>query len=418
VDAPADLPLPVLAAAALHEARHDTGDGPQQHLLELHRRPTEDVLERAMRWSASDDPDERALGVDVLRELGPADEDGRRPFSDRVVPHLVELLRVETDAVVERGLLQALAFNGAREAIGELLGRVDHPDSGIRTTVAFQLPSLIDPDRPGAEVLDALDHLTHDPVPDVRYYALYALVEESGFRVDPVRGLDAARRLVDDADLGVRALAAAHSGERIGTPLGPLALSLTCGGVPLGMPSAASVLASGARTARWDDLGGLTVDALVVPYTWESELLGHPRCTCWGIEWRLHARADTGPVQVTAQLSGYDEGVPGGGWHVATTEFEDDGHVLAIGGPQCDAVEDELDAGMHAASWRDQFDGSTQYGARSTSRGLTWLLPGLRAGESAATHVAVGWTAAGPEKAVDSAAWAVETTRAALRQLV
>lgn len=416
MDPLSELSLGTLVAAALEEARDDTADAPLPYLLELHRRPTEDVLDLALRALGSDDPDEYALGVSILRELGPADEAGRRPFSDRVVPHLLVQLDAASDPATERSLLQALVFNGASEALGRFLDRVDHPDDGVRTTVAFHLPGLTTPDRPTTEVLDALEHLARDADPDARYYALYALVAENGFDIDPERGLGAARRLVDDPDDGVRDLARAHSAERIATPLGPLAVALTCGGVPLAVPSATSVLPSGARTARWDDVGGLVVDALVVPYSYSGDLLEHPRCTCWGIEWRLHARADTGPVLLAAQLPDTAEGVPGGGWHVVTTEFEDADHALAVGGPGYDAFEDEIDAGLQPSSWRGSFGWQKPGGAQSEPRGLTCALPGLLAGESAATHIAVAWTRLGPEKAVDATGWAVDVTRAGLRQ--
>lgn len=210
VDNPADLPLAAVVAAALEEVRHDTGDVPLPRLLELHGRPTTDVLDLALRWSTSDDADERALGVGVLRELGPADETGRRPFSDTVVPHLLSLLRHTNEPAEERALLQALAFNGAREALPQFLDRVEHADDGVRTTVAFQLPALTDPDHPSTEVLDALERLARDPDADVRYYALYALTEQEGFGVEPARALRAARRLVEDPDDLVRDLARAH----------------------------------------------------------------------------------------------------------------------------------------------------------------------------------------------------------------
>ncbi|MFS0699050.1 HEAT repeat domain-containing protein [Cellulomonas sp. 179-A 4D5 NHS] len=418
MDSLSDLPLATLVAAALEEARHGTSDAPPLHLLELHRRATDDVLDLALRSTASTDPDERDLGISILRELGPADAARRRPFSDRVVPRLLALLHATSDPATERSLLQALAFNGARESLEEFLRRVDHPDDGVRVTVAFQLPGLTDPDRPSAAVLDALEHLTHDADADVRFYALYALVAEDGFGVDPARALRAARHLVDDPDGVVRDLARAHSAERIATPLGPLALRLTCGGVPLGVPSASSVLPSGARTARWDDVGGLTIDVLVVPYSYDSVLLEHPRCTCWGIEWRLHARIDTGTIRVHAQLSDGMEGVRGGGWHLAATLFADPDHALAVGGPAHDAFDDELVAGLQAPSWRGSFSGQTppSYGAEANLRGLGWLLPGLRAGESAATHVAVAWTRLGPEKADDATECAVDITRASLRR--
>lgn len=412
----ADLPLESLLSAALDERRRSAGDAPRPLLVELHRRATDEVLARAFEWSTSDDADERGLAVEVLRELGPADPTGRRPFSDRTIPRLLAMICKARDADAERSILQALAFNGATEAVEEFLDRVDHTDVGVRTTIAFQLPSVLVPDAPEPRAVDALLRLTSDVDADVRFYALYALLVE-GVAVEPTLALGAARRLVDDPDPQVRVLARAHSAERLLTPLGPLAISLAVGARSLGVPNSESVLPSGGRTARWDDIGGLTVEALVIPYGYESSELRHPRCTCWAVVWRLHARTDTAAITVAAHLPDVTEGSPGGGQHLVTTEFEDDGHRLAVGGPHQDAFDDEVRDGWHAPSWRHQFSHDSPYSdvARSTPHGLAWRFPPLLAGESAATHVAVAWTGAGHPGADEAVVWAVDVSRQQLR---
>lgn len=411
-----DMPLESLLSAALDERRRDAGDAPRPVLVELHRRATDDVLARALGWSTSDDADERGLAVEVLRELGPADRTGRRPFSDRTIPRLLVMLRAAGDAGAERSILQALAFNGATEALDEFIVRVDHSDVGVRTTIAFQLPSVLVPDAPEPRAVDALLRLTSDVDADVRFYALHALLVE-GIAVDPALALDAARRRVDDPDSQVRALAGAHSAERVLTPVGPLAISLAAGASSLGVPDSVSVLRSGGRTARWDDVDGLTVEALVVPYTHEDAVLGHPRCSCWAVVWRLHAQADTAAITVSAHLPDLTVCSPGGGQHLVTAEFEDEAHHLAIGGPHQDAFDDEVRDGLHAPSWRYLFahDGPYADVARSTPQGLSWRLPPLLAGESASTHVAIAWTGAGHAGADEAVVWAVDVSRQQLR---
>jgi len=162
VSTPSDLPLDALVVVALDEVRDDA-DKPWLHVVERQGRATDEVLDLALAWSVDDDPDLRDLGILVLRELGPADDAGRRPFSDRVVPHLLALLDGEDDAAT-------------------------------------------------AEVVDALERLTQDADGEVRHFALYALAAEDGFVVDPERALRVARSLAEDPDPQVREMARAHRG--------------------------------------------------------------------------------------------------------------------------------------------------------------------------------------------------------------
>lgn len=204
------LSVEALANAARQEVLGDAY-APMPHLVTLHERGDEEVLCAGLDRLDSDDRDERALGVWILRELGPIGADGRRPFGDQVVPRLLALLAQEAEPRMERLLLQALAFNGAREALPAFLARVAHPDDGVRETVAFQLPYVVGPAGAGEEVADAVLALAADADPDIRYYALHAVVEE-GLDIGIERHEQLLSPLRDDPDEQVRYLARAGGG--------------------------------------------------------------------------------------------------------------------------------------------------------------------------------------------------------------
>lgn len=174
---PAHLTVAALLVGALRELC-DPEDVPMPHLVELHGRPEEGVFRAAASRLVSPVSSERALGAWILRELGPPGCDGRRPFSDRAIPLLMEALRRENDPWVERSLLRALAFNRAAEALPEFLARVSHADAGVRETVAFHLPSVLGPGPVGHDAAEAFVTLAADPEPDVRYYAVDAVAED------------------------------------------------------------------------------------------------------------------------------------------------------------------------------------------------------------------------------------------------
>jgi hypothetical protein len=101
-----------LIALALADVRSDDADAPLGHLVELHNRPNDETVATALRLTRSADPDERALGILILRELGPYDPDGRRPYSDVAIPHLLDILPEAPTVAQECHVLRALAFNG------------------------------------------------------------------------------------------------------------------------------------------------------------------------------------------------------------------------------------------------------------------------------------------------------------------
>jgi hypothetical protein len=77
-----------LFAAARTEVAEDDPDDPVPHLVALPERPTQEVSDVAVHLLPGDDPARRELGARVLRDLGPYDDAGRRPFTAEAVPRL------------------------------------------------------------------------------------------------------------------------------------------------------------------------------------------------------------------------------------------------------------------------------------------------------------------------------------------
>ncbi len=206
---PARMSDTELFAAAAREVPEGDYLDPVPHLVALHERPTREVYDTAIRLLRDDAPHARELGARVLRELGPRDEAGLRPFGAEAIPLLVERLDQEQDPRVLRWVISALGYNGAREALDAVLRFTGHPDAWVRFHVAAALPSLADPEliEPGA--LEALRTLCRDEEADTRYHALYAMVEEiSG--ADPERVARSLADLLDDPDEQIRELARTH----------------------------------------------------------------------------------------------------------------------------------------------------------------------------------------------------------------
>lgn len=198
-----------LLVAAQLEVLHDDPESPDPHLVALHERPTREVFDAAARMLSSGDTAARELGVRILRELGPQGEAGRRPFSTQAVPLLVARLGEESEPGVLKWVVSALGYNGAREALGEVLRFVEHPHWRVRFHVAAALPALVDQERIEPHAVDALLRLCRDDEADTRYYALYALVDElEGVGQEHIG--QATTGLLNDPDEQIRSIARAH----------------------------------------------------------------------------------------------------------------------------------------------------------------------------------------------------------------
>ncbi len=166
-----------LFAGALAEL--ETEDTPVPCLIALHGRPTREVFGRAAGLLAHDEPEQRELGAMVLRELGSYDAEGRRPFSAETITAVLAGMRTEPDSWVLSAMVSVLGHHFAREALGTVLALRMRPEQPVRFAVAAALPALASAERTEDRVVDALLGLAEDADAAVRWYALYALFNET-----------------------------------------------------------------------------------------------------------------------------------------------------------------------------------------------------------------------------------------------
>ncbi|MFJ9343149.1 hypothetical protein ACIRP0_28235 [Streptomyces sp. NPDC101733] len=157
----------------------DTDDGPSPCLDAPHRRPTRYVFERAVSLPACEEPEERELGARILRELGPPDAEGRRPFAGETIDAVVVELPSEPDPGVLGWMISVLGHHGATATLDLVLDHRAHPARAVRFAVAAALPCPADPDRTRQRVVEALLRLAEDEDGAVRWYALCALFHET-----------------------------------------------------------------------------------------------------------------------------------------------------------------------------------------------------------------------------------------------
>ncbi|MFF3624549.1 hypothetical protein [Streptomyces sp. NPDC002467] len=215
-----------LFAGALVEVATDDDEGAVPLLVALHGRPTREVFDRAARLLAREDPVERELGARVLRELGPYDDEGRRPFTTETIAVVIAEMGDEPDPWVLGWMISVLGYHCAHQALDLVLDHRGHPAQPVRFAVAAALPALADPDHTERRVVETLLRLAEDENEDVRWYAAYALFNETAgvgdeqrrlwaghliARADAQRGEELAHiatTLDDDADPTLRALLA------------------------------------------------------------------------------------------------------------------------------------------------------------------------------------------------------------------
>jgi HEAT repeat protein len=198
-----------LFAAALREVTEDDGERRLDHLVALHQRDTPEVFDTAAALLADAGAIRRELGARVLRELGPPGEDHRRTFSAETVPLLRTRLSTETDPLVLYWLISALGYHAGAEGLDDVLAFASHPDAAVRFHVAAALPSLINPGQAEHRAVDVLETLCHDDDADIRWYAFYALAEETtGVPAERIRAV--ADLMAGDDDQQIRELVRPH----------------------------------------------------------------------------------------------------------------------------------------------------------------------------------------------------------------
>lgn len=185
--------------------------GPDSHerwdlVVVLHKRGDAATFRAAATLVPSPDPAQRALGADVLAQLGaPADE---RPFSVQSVDRLLHQLIIEQDSAVIDSIASALGHLEDPRCAPALVAMRCHPDPAVRLTVVFGLTRKDDD-----AAVDALIELSNDADPVVRDWATFGLGTISSRDEPHIRQALLARLTDSDADTreeAIRGLASRH----------------------------------------------------------------------------------------------------------------------------------------------------------------------------------------------------------------
>ncbi len=155
------------------EQAHARGEASHLDLLvALHERAGWDVYSAAEELCRDDDPNERVLGLMILRELGPA---GKRPLFEEAWPLLEGMVESESDVDVLYWVLSCMRATNSPRVIDTMARFSTHPDDDIRRSIAFSIVGC-GPEDP--RVIEVQLRLAEDPDPVVRGLALYDFVND------------------------------------------------------------------------------------------------------------------------------------------------------------------------------------------------------------------------------------------------
>lgn len=143
----------------------------------LHWRGSEEVLDRGIALTRSSDPVWRALGADVLGQLGIPD----RTYPNQCLTAVLPLL-VDEAASVVRSAIYALHYIDSLQAAPHIAPLANHLNDDIRVAVAFGLCGVA-----FSEAHDVLLKLMSDRSPDVRNWATFGIARQSEIDNSDVR---------------------------------------------------------------------------------------------------------------------------------------------------------------------------------------------------------------------------------------
>lgn len=158
----------------------------------LHWRGTREIFDRAAELCQSKNPEERALGADILGQLGVPE----RTFPDETFDAILRLLSDTSDEVLFSAIL-ALQHVDAKRAASHILPFRDHPNDNVRYAVAFALGGVDD-----ERAINALVKLTRDRDAEVRNWATFGLGQQCDADTPQIREVLTDR--LDDKDQDVR----------------------------------------------------------------------------------------------------------------------------------------------------------------------------------------------------------------------
>ena len=155
------------------------GCGDWTAVTALHWLGSREVLDEALKLTASDNPRTRARAADILGQLGVPE----RTFPEECLCAMVDLLNNDADPRVLEAAAVALGHLPEEpRGTGALVKLVAHDDPEIRFGVAFALGGRTDP-----ESIAALIRLTNDDKDEVRDWATFGLGSQCDIDTGPVR---------------------------------------------------------------------------------------------------------------------------------------------------------------------------------------------------------------------------------------
>jgi HEAT repeat protein len=163
--APPDDPRTIdeLFAAALWESDDDLV---WNAIGALHRRGTQEILDRAIQLCSSSCALERRSGADILAQLGSPGS----AFPEICMRTLLEMLERESRGDVLNSILMALAHQHRAESVMHAFRFRQHGDADVRYGVVQVLTGQTEP-----LAVSGLIELTRDPVADIRDWATFGL---------------------------------------------------------------------------------------------------------------------------------------------------------------------------------------------------------------------------------------------------
>ncbi len=171
------------------------GDAPWEAVRSIHRIGTRQVFEKAVQWTESIEPLERARGLDVIAQIGKPANQSSNNFPQESHHVLSRLIQSEQAARPLSSAIFALGHLGDSRAIPLIASFLTHSNANIRLSVACALGSL--PDDPMRTT--TLLALMEDADPEVRDWATFGIGVQTDEDSPEIR--EALLRRLDDKSL-------------------------------------------------------------------------------------------------------------------------------------------------------------------------------------------------------------------------
>jgi HEAT repeat protein len=176
-------------------------------VTKLHLIGSQEVLEKAIALTHSENEYYRARGANIIGQLGVQSGIASTSFIPERLQAALDLLRSETAILPLTSAISAIGHIGQEQGILEILPFRNHPNRNVRWYVAMSLGGHDIP-----EIVSALMELMHDAEPRVRDWATFGIGARLDADSDAIR--DALFERLQDEDCDTRGEAAVGLAKR------------------------------------------------------------------------------------------------------------------------------------------------------------------------------------------------------------